>query len=425
LLGFPKCLFVVVAAFNVGHIEAVPGAMLSALRPFLARSLACRLPLQAVARNSARHEATASTAYDRWLQEEAKEDEGAEADEDLPVRKLCSMGTGEQVQILSYSAKEGMVDEFEHRVQALAFKMLDEQRGVSDVRVCHPRCGEVAFVVTLVSKAEGEAFQRRVLPQLTESLADVVEGAGPEFARSGSLMPRAHTLDSLLAYLKPALSGRHYSEHDTVGVRAELSRWFPRSSEYSQYVHWDTENPEKYTRNVVHSSEDMEVLLMCWPPHSKSSIHCHDGSSCWVAAVEGVVHEVQFVEPAYDKSFVASQLRDPTGAVGSCGELKVLNVQPIGKPSTPTTTYTNNSIGLHRIENRSDYPAITMHVYAPRLRKMKIFRENADGTAQVTIAAMTYMSEAGEKTGLWGRHTDPDGVIDAAAWNSESEARNV
>lgn len=344
---------------------------------------------------------------------------------DAPVRKLCSMGTGEQVHILSYTAQEGRVDEFEHRVQAFAFEMLDQQRGVTDVRVCHPKCGEVAFVVTLVSKAEGEAFHRSMVPRLSKSLADVVVGGEPSFSRAGSLMPRAHTLDSLLDYLRPALSGRHYSEHDTAAVRAELGKWFPRRSEYERFVHWDADNPEKYTRNVVYSSEDMEVLLMCWPPHTVSSIHCHDGSSCWVAAVEGVVHEVQYVEPAYDKSFIASQLKDPTGAVGACGELRVLNVQPLGMPATPTTAYTNNSIGLHRIENRTDRPAITLHVYAPRLRKMKIFRENPDGTAQVTIAALTYMSEAGEKTGLWGKHTDPDGVIDAAAWNQESEARCI
>lgn len=363
----------------------------------------------------------AAGAYEKWMYED-KEDV---MDVELPVRKLCAMGTGEQVHILSYAAQDGKVDEFEHRVQALAFEMLDAQRGVTDVRVCHPKCGEVTFIVTLVSRAEGEAFQRSVVPRLSETLADLVVGGGPEFAQKGSLMPRAHTLDSLLAFLQPALSGRHYSQHDTAAVRAELGRWFPRPSEYSRYVHWDADDPSKYTRNVIHSSEEMEVLLMCWPPGAKSSIHCHDGSSCWVAQVEGAVHEVQYVEPAYDKNFVASQLKDPTGAVGACGELRVLNVQPLGLANTPTTAYTNNSIGLHRIENRTDRPAITLHVYAPRLRKMKIFRENADGTAQVTVAAMTYMSEAGEKTGLWGKHTDPDGVIDTAAWNSESEARNI
>jgi hypothetical protein len=44
---------------------------------------------------------------------------------------------------------------------------------------------------------------------------------------------------------------------------------------------------------------------------------------------------------------------------------------------------------------------------------MRIFHE--DG--RVTVAATPIMSEQGEKTGLWTKDTDPDGVIDIAAWN--------
>ena len=58
---------------------------------------------------------------EKWMYED-KEDV---MDVELPVRKLCAMGTGEQVHILSYAAQDGKVDEFEHRVQALAFEMLD------------------------------------------------------------------------------------------------------------------------------------------------------------------------------------------------------------------------------------------------------------------------------------------------------------
>jgi hypothetical protein len=343
-----------------------------------------------------------------------------------PPRKLCSLGTGEHVHILSYEALDGCVDEFEARTQSAACELLGLSEGVSDVRVCHPRCGEVTFVVTVVSRAESERFDTQVAPRLAEALAGVSRGAGPQFARSGTLMPRVHSLDSLLSHLHGAVTASHYSQHDRTAVQAEIARWFPRREEYQRFVHWDAEAPDKYTRNVIFSSEQMEVLLMCWPPHTTSSLHCHDGSSCWVAAVEGVVHEVQYAEPAYDKRFMESQLRDPTGAIGRCGALRVQNVQPIGAPGTPYTAYTNNSIGLHRIENRSDEPAITLHVYAPRLRKMKIFKQNEDGSAAVTIAALTYMSDGGERTGQWTKDTDPDGVIlGLDAWNAESEARNI
>ena len=41
-----------------------------------------------------------------------------------------------------------------------------------------------------------------------------------------------------------------------------------------------------------------------------------------------------------------------------------------------TNTYANNDLCLHRIENRSDKLACTLHVYAPPLRKMRIYAED-------------------------------------------------
>ena len=58
-------------------------------------------------------------------------------------------------------------------------------------------------------------------------------------------------------------------------VRNQISHWFPRPEEYSKYIHWD-EDKSKYTRNLIYGNEYMDVLLMCWPPGSKSAIHSHD-----------------------------------------------------------------------------------------------------------------------------------------------------
>lgn len=72
-------------------------------------------------------------------------------------------------------------------------------------------------------------------------------------------------------------------------VRGNLARWFPREEEYQEYIHWDENDPAKYTRNLIFNNKDMDVLLLCWPPGAKSAIHSHDDSSCWVALVEGEV----------------------------------------------------------------------------------------------------------------------------------------
>jgi len=57
------------------------------------------------------------------------------------------------------------------------------------------------------------------------------------------------------------------------------------------------ERPTKYTRNLIFGNEHFDCILMCWPAGAVSSIHDHEESSCWVVAVEGTVHEVQFGMP--------------------------------------------------------------------------------------------------------------------------------
>lgn len=347
--------------------------------------------------------------------------EAAAAAAGQPERKLCSMGTGEVVHIMAYQAKdEAAVPDFERLVQCIARRLHELEAGVSDVRVCHPKCGEATFVVTFVSAHESERFKREVAPRIADALRPVSLEGGSTFSRAGTLMPQAHTLSSLLAKLQQLVRGRNYREHDIAAVQREVGKWFPRRSEYAQYVHWDEQCPKKYTRNLVYSSDEMEVLLMCWLPGARSLIHCHDESSCWVAAVEGQVHEVQFGMPKMDRMFFKNAMTNPNGAIGRCGPLKMTNVTVLGQHGSPTG-YANNDVGLHRIENRSpDQPAITLHVYAPRLERMTIFKEAGDHSV-ASIAAVQYTSEGGKRTGRWGRDTDPDGIIDSDAWNRVEE----
>ena len=62
-----------------------------------------------------------------------------------------------------------------------------------------------------------------------------------------------------------------------------------------------------------------------------------------------------------------------------------------------TVAYANNDIGVHRVENRSpDKPAYTMHIYAPGLRKIKVFKEQGNVCVH-TVAHVSLMSEDGSK----------------------------
>mmetsp|Transcript_11730 Transcript_11730/g.21373 ORF Transcript_11730/g.21373 Transcript_11730/m.21373 type:complete len:367 (+) Transcript_11730:123-1223(+) len=337
------------------------------------------------------------------------------------ARHLCSLGTGEVIHVLAYTARFDKINEFEFVVQGLARCLYTMESAVTDVRVCHPCCGEVVFIVTFVSKAALSRFctgpQKTFEEQLEGLISTGDDGKKPSFQRSGTMMPAAHTLDSLLDFLKANVKGDDHTAHDVRTVSKEIERWFPRPSEYEQYISVDPSNPTKYTRNVVHTDENMDVILMCWPAGCKSSIHDHDASSCWVTVVEGEVHEVQYQLPRLDRKFLEAEQKDPANAIGTCGQLKIVNTACLDTGGV-TGTYANNDIGIHRVENRSDKLSCSLHIYAPPLRKMKIFDE--EGNVHVHLATKSNPVDLGDECG--GNECDGvcvlrKGIFDVDAWN--------
>ena len=80
-----------------------------------------------------------------------------------------------------------------------------------------------------------------------------------------------------------------------------------------------------------------------------------------------------------------------------------------------TGTYANNEIGIHRVENRTDKLACTLHVYAPPLRRMRIFDE-ATGRVHAHLAASRSTAAAGDENYHGGGHGSR--TFDIDAWNS-------
>lgn len=353
------------------------------------------------------------------------------------ARHICAMGTGEVVHVLSYRSAPGKIEDFERVVQGLARCLYNMEAAVTDVRVCHPCCGEVVFIITFITRPALEKFIEGPQQGFEESLVglvDVPENAPGRarrprsnstassslavFSASGTLMPSAHTLGSLVDYLKKNVKGNDHSAHDVRAVSKELERWFPRPSEYTKYINLDKANPKKYTRNLIYGNEHFDCILMCWPAGAMSSIHGHDKSSCWVNVVEGTVHEVQYALPQLDKKFLEAEKNDPASAVGYCGRLKVVNVAKLDTGGV-VGTYANNDVGVHRVENRSDKLACTLHIYAPPLRKMKIFNE--DGRVHVHVATANLDNASGGGGSIMGPEGHargrPEECFDVAAWN--------
>eukprot|EP01079_Euglenida_sp_SAG-EU17-18_P006868 gene6868-1227_t len=339
---------------------------------------------------------------------------------------------------------------------------------VTDVRVCHPKCGEVVFVITFITKCALSKFKEGPQAEFEKTLSGLcspvgsplqVQAAQPFMMTNGTKMPPTHTLASLLDYLKANIKGRTHREHDVRAVSKEMEMWFPRESEYSQYIKLDAANPKRspslyhpsgYTRNVVFHNDHMDVLLMCWPagvpgstlewsqpvgqplrsmlciarlctlhsgmvvfpqqdPGSMSTIHDHEESSCWVALAEGTVHEVQYTMPRFDMKFTEAEKKDPATATGHCGPLKVIATSQLIEGGAQAL-YANNDIGLHRVENRSGNLACTLHVYAPPLTKMRIFTEEGHVHVHSSTCTMPDCGTMGCEQG--------EGPFDMEAWNN-------
>ena len=113
-------------------------------------------------------------------------------------RKLCSLGSGEVVFIMHYEARGGCVDDFEAVVQRISRSLYHMETSVTDVRVCHPQCGQVCFVLTFLSRQCLALFKRGPFTEINTALRDLVVGSKAQFSTSGSLMPVVHTLPTLL-----------------------------------------------------------------------------------------------------------------------------------------------------------------------------------------------------------------------------------
>jgi cysteine dioxygenase len=201
-------------------------------------------------------------------------------------------------------------------------------------------------------------------------------------------------------------------------IQHELSLWFPREEEWRKYIKFDEANPKQYTRNLVFTNQHMDVILMCWPAGCKSSIHDHEESSCWVALVEGTAVEVKFALPKLDRQFLKMESVNPRCAAGRCGPLQRLGETEMRDAGGHPGGYVNNDIGIHRVENRSDKPAYTLHVYAPGLRKMRIFSEA--GEVRTVMVPPWKDATGGDVKGEYHVYQETDckqEVVEPDKWN--------
>lgn len=104
-----------------------------------------------------------------------------------------------------------------------------------------------------------------------------------------------------------------------------------------------------YGRDILYKDKQVEVVLVTWPPHSRSVVHAHGTSFGLIRVLKGKVY--QDVYSGKTKKFL-QRLR--------YGKGQTIN-------ETPDL--------IHVMGNSSSKPAQTLHIYTPPL-KMQFYEDS-------------------------------------------------
>ena len=129
-----------------------------------------------------------------------------------------------------------------------------------------------------------------------------------------------------------------------------------------------------YTRNLIHKSEEFELLLLVWAAGQRSPIHGHEGEKCWTRVEEGELHFTSYREKAAGDSFRLQVLSQAVGQVG----------------------HVDGPADIHEVANRSELPAVTLHLYARPYDECDVYDLERHTK---TRKKLEYFSRFGRQTG--------------------------
>ena len=149
------------------------------------------------------------------------------------------------------------------------------------------------------------------------------------------------------AFAEPELAGDALRAKVSTALQsADLAGCTQSGSPWARYVHY---GDSTYSRNLVAFEGSFSIILNCWRPGQRTAEHDHlsaGGSVAWTKVVKGALVLTQFA-PQNGRGAaptVTSQQQLGEGMV-SCAEA--------------------HELGVHRLANRTDEVAISLHVYSP------------------------------------------------------------
>lgn len=131
-----------------------------------------------------------------------------------------------------------------------------------------------------------------------------------------------------------------------------LSRYAVPGRDLEPYIRW---NSRHYTRNCIVRNEEFELLVICYEPGQRTSIHDYDSQTAWVHVVQGEVLEERF-------------------GIAEDGTLELMRESGL-RPGMVQVLSRGSSI--HRFTNQGPGRAITINLYAKPMSKWRVYDEGA------------------------------------------------
>lgn len=134
-----------------------------------------------------------------------------------------------------------------------------------------------------------------------------------------------------------------------------LLRYAVPTRDLEPYFRWNTRH---YTRTCIHRNEDFELLVICYEPGQRTSVHDYDSQRAWIHPVIGEVVEERFALMPGDGLRRTSEVHRHPGEVDRISE----------------------GTAIRRFTNVGPGRAVTLNLYAKPMSKWRVYDERTGAT---------------------------------------------
>lgn len=145
---------------------------------------------------------------------------------------------------------------------------------------------------------------------------------------------------------------------DTAAYAPILARYAVPTRDLEPYFQWNTRH---YTRTCIHRNTDFELLVICYEPGQRTSLHDYNSQLAWIHPLIGEVMEERFAAVPGEGLRRMGEVHRYAGEVDHIAE--------------------GNAI--RRFTNVGGGRAVTLNLYAKPMSKWRVYDEHT-GAATVT-----------------------------------------